>query len=97
MFYLPKIFIRVRRPDQITDLMKRFGEARSIITGFNTPKFDETNAIDYINEVKSINELYEGIYYIMPILESPAMVDLRTRYDFLYKMKEYLDEIEPLL
>lgn len=96
-FYLPKVFIRVRRPDQIADLMERFGDARSIITGFNTPKFDETNATDYISAVKSINERYEGTYYIMPILESPAMVDLRTRYDFLYKMKEYLDEIEPLV
>lgn len=96
-FYLPKIFIRVRRPDQISLLMERFGEAREIITGFNTPKFDESNALEYIYEVQEINTIFEGTYYIMPILESPAMVDLRTRYDFLYKMKGYLDKIEPLV
>lgn len=96
-FYLPKIFIRVRRPDQIEDLMERFGDARTIITGFNTPKFDESNADDYISAVKEINSKFDGTYYIMPILESPAMVDLRTRYDFLYSMKEKLDTIEELV
>ena len=98
-FYLPKIFIRVRKPSQITDLMKRFGDAREIITGFNTPKFDESNADEYIAEVEDINIDYgkDKPYYIMPILESPAMVDLRTRYDFLYSMKEKLDNIEKLV
>lgn len=99
-FYVPKIFIRVRRPDQITNLMDRFGDARTIITGFNTPKFDESNADDYIDEVVSINSKWgskEKQIYIMPILESPAMIDLRTRYDFLYSMKEKLDKIEELV
>lgn len=97
-FYLPKIFIRVRRPDQISDLMGRFGDAIEIITGFNTPKFDESNADSYIREIKHINEYYKGksmyeYFYIMPILESHVMVDLRTRYEFLYLMKEKLDAI----
>ena len=96
-FYLPKIFIRVRKPSQISDLMNRFGDSRSIITGFNTPKFDESNAQDYISQIKKINEDYDGTYYIMPILESPAMIDLRTRYNFLYSMKSYLDYIEDLV
>lgn len=99
-FYLPKIFIRVRRPDQITSLMHRFGDAREIITGFNTPKFDESNADDYISEVALVNSKWgskEKRIYIMPILESPAMVDLRTRYGFLYSMKEKLDKIEEIV
>ena len=96
-FYLPKIFIRVRRPDQIPDLMKRFGEARALITGFNVPKFDDSNAKEYITEVRNINEKYGSTYYIMPILESHEMIDLRTRHEFLYRMKGYLDEIEPLV
>lgn len=94
-YYLPKIFIRVRNSNQILDLTERFGNSRSIITGYNVPKFDESNAKDYIDAIKFINNgKYNQKYYMMPILESPAMVDLRTRYDFLYKMKGYLDEIE---
>lgn len=96
-FYIPKIFVRVRRPDQIMDLMERFGDARELITGFNTPKFDRSNADDYIQSVKEVNQKWGRICYIMPILESYEMVDLRTRYDFLYSMKEKLDSIENLV
>jgi citrate lyase beta subunit len=96
-FYLPKIFIRVRRPDQISDLMTRFGAAREIITGFNAPKFDMSNILDYKSQILSINENYEGTYYLMPILESHEMVDLRTRYDFLYKIKDLIKDIEPYI
>lgn len=96
-FYLPKLFIRVRRPDQIMDLMERFGDARQLITGFNVPKFDETNADNYIEEILKINTKWGRKCYIMPILESPAMVDLRTRFDFLYAMKDKLDTIEELV
>lgn len=96
-FYMPKIFIRVRRPDQIMSLMNRFGEARELITGFNVPKFDESNADFYIQEVLEVNKKWNRICYIMPILESHEMVDLRTRYEFLYAMKEKLDKIENLV
>lgn len=93
-FYLPKIFIRVRRPDQITDLMKRFEDARSIVTGFNAPKFDTTNADKYIRAMKTVNEHYGKKIWFMPILESSVLVNINTRYDFLYSIKEKLDTIE---
>lgn len=96
-FYIPKIFIRVRRPQQFTDLMKRFGKARKLITGVNTPKFDNSNADEYIKEILEINNTYAGKYYIMPILESPAMLDLRVRSRFLYSIKERLDSISDLV
>jgi citrate lyase beta subunit len=99
-FHLPKIFIRVRRPDQISNLMKRFGDARKIITGFNTPKFDMSNIDAYIDEVEFINIEYGSTdkkYYIMPILESHEMISLQTRYDFLYSIKAKLDSIEDLV
>ena len=97
-FYLPKIFIRVRRPDQIPYLTERLGDARALVVGYNTPKFDYSNAEDYINAIKEINEVYaDNTFYIMPILESQEMVNINTRYDFLYDMKEMLGEIEPLV
>lgn len=96
-FYLPKIFIRVRRPSQIGDLTKRFGDAREIITGYNTPKFDLSNADAYMNEILGINKTYNRVFYIMPIIESHEIVDLRTRVPFLYKIKDKLDSISDLV
>lgn len=96
-FYVPKIFIRVRRPDQIPDLLDRLGSAREIITGFNPPKFDNSNADEYISVMKSAVEKYSRKYYMMPILESHEMVNLQTRYDFLYGLKEKIDCVNELV
>lgn len=93
-FYLPKIFIRVRRPEQINSLVERLGKASSIVTGFNAPKFDLDNADLYISQIKNINQSSEHIFYLMPILESDKMINLMTRYNFLSTIKSKLDTIE---
>lgn len=95
--YLPKIFIRVRRPDQIPDLLDRLGDARTIVTGFNAPKFDNECAQVYIDEIRRANRDYYDKYYLMPILESKDLVDPRRRLDFLYDVKAQLSQIEPLV
>ena len=96
-FYMPQIYIRVRRPKQISNLMIEFGDSRNIISGFNAPKFDDTNMISYCMEIEKVNEMYKDknkIWYLMPILESKEMVSLKTRYEFLYRVKRQLDEYE---
>lgn len=96
-FYMPKIFIRVREPKQINDLIERFGTSRVLITGFIIPKFSLSNADEYIQLFSSINKQREQRIYMMPILESPTMIDLRHRAAILYKLKEKLDCIEELV
>ena len=56
-FYLPKIFIRVRDPEQINRLTKSLGKLIEIVTGFIIPKFNLDNAQNYINEIIRANEL----------------------------------------
>ncbi|MCM1215046.1 MAG: HpcH/HpaI aldolase/citrate lyase family protein [Lachnospiraceae bacterium] len=96
-FYLPKIFIRVRRPDQIPDLLERFESARDIITGFNAPKFDSNNTEAYVDKMIMCNGTYSKKFYLMPILESKDLVDIRKRSDFLYYVKRNLDAIDDLV
>ena len=97
LFFLPKIFIRVRSPQQIPDLMERFGDAGVLITGFIIPKFSLENADSYISEILSVNERYNRAIYMMPIFESPSMIHLQHRHQILYTLKEKLDAIEPLV
>ena len=97
LFFLPKIFIRVRSPQQIPDLMERFGDAGILITGFIIPKFSLENADSYISEILSVNEHYNRAIYMMPIFESPSMIHLQHRHQILYTLKEKLDAIEPLV
>lgn len=94
-FFLPKIFIRVRCPQQIDALYRQLGDARGIVTGFIIPKFDLDNADDYISAICRINESSSKTIYMMPIFESPAIISLQGRSSILYALKEKLDVIEP--
>ena len=97
MFYLPQIFIRVRNSEQILRLMKAFGEASRLIRGFILPKFSLENADAYIEAVLRVNEVSKKPVYMMPIYESPSIIDLRNRYEILYSLKGKLDRIEELV
>ena len=96
-FYLPKIFIRVRNPEQIKRLTEHLKENIEIITGFIIPKFNLNNAKDYINEIIKANELANKKLYMMPIYENSTIIDLRYRIDILYSLKELLSQVEELV
>lgn len=96
-FYLPKIFIRVRNPEQITMLTSSLGKCVSLVTGFIIPKFSQKSAGEYIHKIIKVNELSDNKIYVMPIYESFDMIDLRTRYEVLYSLKDSLREIEDLV
>lgn len=93
-FFLPKIFVRVRNARQIGRLYKAFGKNARLVTGFILPKFSLENAEEYIREIMKINEDSEKPVYTMPIFESPSIIDLRSRYEILYALKDKLDIIE---
>ncbi len=96
-FYVPKIFVRVRCPQQITHLLRLLGDSRILLSGFIIPKFSPENADDYIRSVIAANEQAAQQIYFMPIYESACLVDLRSRYDILYALKEKLSAAEELV
>lgn len=96
-FYLPKIFVRVRNPEQMKSLYEALGDSRGILTGFILPKFSPENADAYLEHLVKINEDSSGTVYTMPILESPFLTDLRRRADFLYELKDRLKDVEDLV
>lgn len=96
-FYLPKIFIRVRTPRQITRLYKECGDSAGLITGFILPKFSTGNAEAYLAEIIRVNERSGKIVYAMPIFESPDIINLKNRYEILYSLKDTIDAIEELI
>lgn len=96
-FFLPKIFIRVRNPEQITGLISALKECACVVTGFIIPKFSLGNAGEYLQKIIEINEASQRKFYVMPIYESADMIDLRTRYEVLYSLKETLGQVEELV
>ena len=96
-FFLPKLFIRVRCPEQIHALHAQAGSARELITGYIVPKFSLDNADSYIHAIRELNRTASKTVYMMPIFESPSIIHLQNRGSILYALKEKLDAIEPYI
>ncbi|MEE1056803.1 MAG: HpcH/HpaI aldolase/citrate lyase family protein [Acutalibacteraceae bacterium] len=96
-FYLPKIFVRVRYAQQIFTLTEKLGSVSEIISGFILPKFSLENSKKYIDAVTSVNNLRKKPFYIMPIFESPSIINLKDRENILYTLKERLDTVEDIV
>lgn len=96
-FYLPKIFIRVREPKQALFMFKKLENYQELLTGFIFPKFDLENGEEYIQTIQEINAHSSHTIYMMPIIESPAILSLRQRHETLYNIKDKLDSISELV
>ena len=90
----PLIFVRIRTPEHLLHIYKKFNDVQNIITGYILPKFDLSNAEDYVYIIKDINSnSTKKITYFMPILESRMIADVCTRVGTLQKLKEIIDTI----
>lgn len=96
-FYLPRLFVRVRNPQQIQSLLTRMEESGCLITGFIIPKFSPDNADRYMDAVRLAGQRSGRPVYLMPILEDPCLIDPRTRIGLLFRLKERLDLMEKLV
>ncbi|MGW7332087.1 HpcH/HpaI aldolase/citrate lyase family protein [Streptomyces sp. NPDC054840] len=81
---LPLLFIRVRTPEQIPDLVRRLGGSVRRLAGFVLPKFDESRGIAFLEAVAAA-EAAGGLprLYAMPVLETPDLLHLETRVEAL--------------
>lgn len=88
---LPLIFVRIRSPRHLETFHEEIGSRSKILTGYILPKFDMSNAGEFIDLAKQIN------LPIMPTLESDRVASLLTRRTELLSLKQALDEIKPIV
>lgn len=89
----PLLFVRVRNPEHMAHISQFLGAEESILTGYILPKFDVSNGEIYAEIIEAINAQRENSIYVMPVLESGMIADLRTRVQGLGKVKEIIDGI----
>jgi len=88
----PLVFVRVRTPSQVTDLVDRLGLAAARLTGFVLPKFTAAAAPDWFAAIATA-ELAGGVpIKCMPVLESGAVMYGETRHRELLEVAAVLDE-----
>lgn len=81
---LPLIFIRVRNPEQLKTLKNTLSQEQlGIITGFNFPKFDSSNAAEYIRAFNELQHKSLTKLYFNPILESKNIMYKQNRLEEL--------------
>ncbi|WP_330296239.1 HpcH/HpaI aldolase/citrate lyase family protein [Streptomyces sp. NBC_00503] len=81
---LPLLFVRVRTPEQIPDLVHRLGGSAARLSGFVLPKFSESRGMAFLDAVAQA-EAASGHprLYAMPVLETPELLHLETRVEAL--------------
>ncbi len=95
---IPLIFLRVRSLQQFKSFSSKLNhELVEVLTGFVFPKFNSSNAIDYLNQLREINFRYDTKLYAMPILESPTLVYVETRVSEMLKIKNILASYRDLI
>ncbi|MEU3772738.1 HpcH/HpaI aldolase/citrate lyase family protein [Streptomyces sp. NPDC032472] len=77
---LPLLFVRVRTPEQIPDLVRRLGSSVRRLAGFVLPKFTESRGTGFLDALAETEER-SGLprLYAMPVLETPDLLHLETR------------------
>ncbi|MFF8727580.1 HpcH/HpaI aldolase/citrate lyase family protein [Streptomyces sp. NPDC015171] len=79
----PLLFVRVRTPEQIPDLVRRLGPAVRLLSGFVLPKFTEERGIPFLEALTAAEKASGRRLFAMPVLESPELLYRESRVDTL--------------
>ncbi|MBM9434715.1 HpcH/HpaI aldolase/citrate lyase family protein [Actinacidiphila bryophytorum] len=89
---IPLLFIRVRTPGQITDLVRRLGETVRLLSGFVLPKFTEESGVPFLEALSQAEASCGRRLFAMPVLESPELLHLESRVETLYGISRTVDK-----
>ncbi|PAZ12218.1 ATP/GTP-binding protein [Streptomyces sp. SA15] len=89
---LPLLFIRVRGPEQIPDLVRRLGPAARLLSGFVMPKFTEERGIPFLESLTTAEAESGRRLFAMPVLESPELLYRESRVETLEGIFRAIDK-----
>ena len=91
---LPKIFIRVSHPNQISELFYYLEKYQEFVCGFILPKYSIQNADSYHRNILKINAISSHRIWMLPIMENQELIPLHTRSNILARLKEAADSMQ---
>ncbi|MGA4982278.1 HpcH/HpaI aldolase/citrate lyase family protein [Streptomyces cellulosae] len=80
---LPLLFVRVRVPEQIGDLVRRLGPAAAVLSGFVLPKFTAERGLPFLEALTAAESASGHRLFAMPVLESPELLYRESRVETL--------------
>ena len=95
---IPLIFVRVRNPEQFKSFAARItANQASVLTGFNFPKFNSSNALGVLRTLVEVNSRLGVVLYGMPILEGPEVAFRELRNKELVTLHNMLEPYRDLI
>ncbi|MGW4491619.1 HpcH/HpaI aldolase/citrate lyase family protein [Streptomyces sp. NPDC004376] len=79
----PLLFIRVRTPDQIPDLVRRLGPTARLLSGFVLPKFTGERGMPFLEALTEAEKESGRRLFAMPVLESTELIYRESRGETL--------------
>jgi citrate lyase beta subunit len=79
----PLLFVRVRFPEQIPDLVRRLGPAVRLLSGFVLPKFTGERGLSFLEALQAAEAASGRRLFAMPVLESPELLYRESRVETL--------------
>ncbi|MEU0034515.1 MULTISPECIES: HpcH/HpaI aldolase/citrate lyase family protein [unclassified Streptomyces] len=89
---LPLLFVRVREPEQIPDLVQRLGASVRLLSGFVLPKFTEERGVPFLEALTAAEAASGRRLFAMPVLESPCLLYLESRRETLAGISRVVDK-----
>ncbi|MFF3306694.1 HpcH/HpaI aldolase/citrate lyase family protein [Streptomyces sp. NPDC002952] len=89
---LPLLFVRVRAPEQIPDLVRRLGPTAHLLSGFVLPKFTEERGTPFLEALTAAETASGRRLFAMPVLESPGLLHLESRRETLEGIYRTVDK-----
>ncbi|MYR44054.1 HpcH/HpaI aldolase/citrate lyase family protein [Streptomyces sp. SID5910] len=89
---VPLLFVRVRTPEQIPDLVRRFGPAARLLSGFVLPKFTEERGVPFLEALAAAEAASGRRLFAMPVLESPDLLYRESRVQTLEGISRAVDK-----
>ncbi|MFG2473656.1 HpcH/HpaI aldolase/citrate lyase family protein [Streptomyces fagopyri] len=89
---IPLLFVRVREPEQIPDLVQRFGASVRLLSGFVLPKFTEERGVPFLEALTAAEAASGRRLFAMPVLESPCLLYLESRRETLAGISRVVDK-----
>ncbi|WAU79890.1 HpcH/HpaI aldolase/citrate lyase family protein [Streptomyces sp. Qhu-G9] len=89
---LPLLFVRVRAPEQIPDLVHRLGASVRLLSGFVLPKFTEERGIPFLEALTAAEGASGRRLFAMPVLESPDLLYRESRAEVLAGIYRAVDK-----
>ncbi|NKZ05651.1 HpcH/HpaI aldolase/citrate lyase family protein [Actinomadura latina] len=92
---VPLLFVRVRDPRQIGDLLGRLGAAAALVSGFVLPKFGPAGGGAFLDALADAADRTGQRLLAMPVIESAEAVYAETRAEMLHDVARLLAKHRP--